>query len=133
MKKRNFSSSRPFWVCQGRLADDRAQFFAADGADDAVFFRQPERKNGDFVIHTEADRRGVHSGESLFDKVEIGDLVIFFGVGVFLGVAVVDPVDVFGEQKDVRLYFRRAERRARVGGKVGIARSARENDDSSFA
>ena len=84
------------------------------------------------VFHTKRYRGRVHNLQTVLDDVKVSDFVVLSGVGIFLRIAVVNAVDVFGLQQYVRLNFRSPERRARVGAEIRVARTARHDDDATF-
>ena len=59
---------------------------------------------------------------------QIGDLVVTPGLGMGLGVAVVNAIHLGGFENHFRADFVGAQGGGRVGGKIGIARAAAEND-----
>ena len=84
------------------------------------------------VFHTKRYRGRVHNLQTVLDDVKVSDFVVLFGVVVFLRIAVVNAVDIFGLQQYVRLNFRSPERRACVGAEIRVARTARHDDDATF-
>ena len=84
------------------------------------------------VFHTKRYRGRVHNLQTVLDDVKISDFVVLSGVGIFLRIAVVNAVDIFGLQQYVRLNFRSPECRAGVGAEIRVARTARHDDDATF-
>ena len=117
--------------CQ-KLFDNCTDFLPRRSLVNAVFFVQRKRHDGDMVFHTKRYRGRVHNLQTVLDDVKVSDFVVLFGVVIFLRIAVVNAVDIFGLQQYVRQNLRRSERRARVGAEIRVARTARHDDDATF-
>lgn len=83
----------------------------------------------DLVLHADGDGSSVHRAEILLDKLHVRDAVDLLCRRVLFGIRVVDAVHVLREQQNIRSDLRRAERGARIRGKIGIPRTAGEYDD----
>ncbi len=64
--------------------------------------------------------------------VQIGDALEHLRAGNFFRVGVINAVHARGFQNDLGLDFHGAQRRGRVGGKIGIAGAGGENHDAAF-
>ena len=63
-------------------------------ADDIIRIVEIENKNFNAVIHTKRRRRAVHNVQSLLQNVHMRKGIEFLGVGIELGIAVVNSVNI---------------------------------------
>ena len=87
-----------------------------------------EDVDGEVVLLAHGGGGEVHHLESAGVDLVVGDLGELGGGGVLLGVGGVDAVDAGALEHHVGLNFDAAERRAGVGGEVGVTGAAAEDD-----
>ena len=91
-----------------------------------------EDEDGHVIVEAEGERRRVHHVEPLLEGVEEGEGVVFDGVGVLLGVLVVNTVDLGRLEDDIGVHLARAEGGGGVGGEIGVARAGGKDDYASL-
>ena len=117
--------------CQ-KLFDNCTDFLSRRRLVNAVFFVQRKRYDGDMVFHTKRYRGRVHNLQTVLDDVKVSDFIVLFGVGIFLRIAVVNAVDIFGLQQYVRLNFRSPKLRALVCTEILFSLISCHDDDATF-
>src|SRR5260221_3171128 len=87
--------------------DERADFLAADGAEDVAVFAEVEDENWHVVFHAVGDGRAIHYAEVPFADGGIIELAVEDGVRVPLGVVAIDAIDARGLEQDVGVKLHR--------------------------
>src|SRR5256885_16850757 len=112
--------------------NQRADVFAAYDALDVAFFHEIKDHDREVVVHAEGDRRRVHHLELFIQYLDVAQAAVFLGVAVFHRVRIEHAGDFGGLENHLGADLHGAEARGRIGGEIGIARAAGEDDDAPF-
>jgi hypothetical protein len=91
-----------------------------------------EDEDGHVAVAAEGEGGAVHHFEVLRKGFVEGELVVFDGRGVLLGIGGVDPVDAGALEEGVGADLEGAERGAAVGGEERVAGAAGDDDDGAL-
>ena len=103
--------------------------FAANHADDAVFFVQAKADHGHVVVHSQRHSGDVCGLQGFRQHLAICQAGLAEGGGVLGGVSGINGVHVLRHQHGVGLNLHAAKHRAGVGGEVGVAGTGGKEDD----
>jgi hypothetical protein len=103
-----------------------------DGFLKGVGIGEVEDEDGDVVVEAERECGRIHDVETLAERVDKGEGVVFDGVGVLLGVFVVNAVHLSGFHDDVGAHLRGAQGGGGIGGEVRVTGAGDEDDDAAF-
>ena len=115
-------------VCSA-LVDQRAHILALHSAGDVVGVGQIEHEDGKLVVPAEGGRSAVHDRQTVFQHLGEGEGLVLLGVGVLVGVLVVDAIHHRSLEHDVGADLNGAQGRGRVGGEEGVAGAAAKDGD----
>ncbi len=113
-------------------AHQRSNLFAFDDPADIAQVFEIKDQDRDIAFFAHGQGGHVHDAEFFFDGFVEGEVGIAGGVGVFVGIGGVDPVDLGGFEEDIAIELGGAEGRAGVGGAEWVARARCEDHDASF-
>src|SRR6185503_2751132 len=119
-----------FRVCSA--GNDRPDFLPEDDAAKVVGLEQVEYDNRHLIVLAHRESGRIHDREPLEQGFLVGNLVVPFGLRMFLRIAVVNAVDLGGLENDFGADFVGAQRGGRVGREERVARAAAEDDHASF-
>src|SRR5690606_12972489 len=90
-----------------------------------------QRKNDDrqAVVARQRNRRSIHYAEVLLQHLVVSDPVVALGIGMFLGVLVVDAIHLGALEDRLAAHLVGPERRGGVGGEIGVAGAGGEDAD----
>jgi len=112
-----------------RRRHDRADPLSADDALDVALVVEAEDVDRQAIVHAEGERCGVHDPETALQCLAVGQLGQESGVGLLVGITVVNAVDsVLAHQDRLRADLEGPKRGRRVGREERVARTAGEND-----
>src|SRR3989339_891342 len=109
-----------------------ADGFTADRLFYIVRSMEIKNKDGEMVLHTKSQRAGVHKLKTFPDSVHVGDIFYHSGFFVQFRITCIDAIHLRSLKNYFRPYFRGAQSRRGIGGKIRVAGAAGENDYSAF-
>lgn len=125
-------SRRGIWDRPGSAVNEGADFLAQNGFADGMPVIEIEDHDRHVVIETEREGGRVHDIEALFERVDVGDLVVFDRVGILFRVLVVDAVDLGGLHDDIGVHLAGAECGGGIGREIRVAGAGDEDDHAAF-
>ena len=106
------------------LTDEGTDFFSHDDAFQIVRTEEVENDDRHLVVHAKREGSGIHDLQLLLQGVEIADIGKTFRLRIFLGIGIVDAVDLGGFEDDFGADFIGAQSGSGVSRKIRVAGAA---------
>src|ERR1700691_4768803 len=120
---------RQFYLC---CCDDRAHPLAQHHAFQVSRHVHIEHDDRHLVVHAQRDGRRVHHHQTLFQHVQISNVLEHLSARHFFRISIVNSIRSRGFQDRLRLDFHRAKCCGGVGRKIGIPCSGGKNHHAPF-